>query len=359
MRKISKRLIAVLVIVFIILLIAVPKLTFLKSETGNAQPQRQKGGPGGGLNVEVFVPKEDKIYEKIFSTGTLLANEDARLRSEVSGRIMKIHFREGSVVNKGDLLVKINDAELQAQLEKLDSRKKLTEDKAYRYKTMFEKELASQEEYDVVLNELKAVEADIQLVKAQIEKTEIRAPFSGKIGLRAVSEGSYVSSADQIASIQSINPIKIDFSIPEKYFNQVQNGTAIIFKVQGIDKEFSGEIYAIEPRIDVNTRTLQVRAISQNNDSKLLPGAFASIEIIINEIEKGLMVPSYSIVQDVKGVQVYKVENGKAVVIPVETGIRNADDVQILKGVNPGDSVITTGILQVKPGIPVNVVNKN
>jgi len=357
MQKFPKKIVIITVAVIVLLLLAIPKITFLKSEQKNEAPQKRLGS--GGISVEVSVVKNQKISENIFSSGTLIANEEAELKSEVSGRIVKIYFKEGSRVNKGDLLVKINDSELQAQLKKAESRKNLAQDKEYRYKTMFEKELVSKEEYDVAVNELNSVEADIQLIKAQLEKTEIRAPFNGIIGLRSVSEGSYVSPASTIASIQNINPIKIEFSIPEKYFNQIKIGSQIDFGVQGVDKKFSGKIYAIEPKVDRNTRTIMIRAISENSKSELFPGAFANIEIKLNEIQNTVLIPTQALIPDAKGVKVFVAKSGKAVPVKVQTGIRNESEIQITNGLKEGDSVITSGILQLRPNVPVKVKNVN
>ena len=168
--------------------------------------------------VDALIIKTKFIQDKIFSNGTFISNEEVELRSEISGKITKILFKEGQPIKKGALLVKINDAELQATLKKNETIESLARDKEYRAKELFNKNLTSQQEYDNALGELNSAQADVEFTKAQLEKTEIRAPFDGIIGLRSVSEGSYISPTSKIATLQSINPLKVDFSVPQKIF---------------------------------------------------------------------------------------------------------------------------------------------
>ncbi|MGE5430100.1 MAG: efflux RND transporter periplasmic adaptor subunit [Syntrophomonadaceae bacterium] len=358
MSKSIKRIVLAATVILIILIIALPKMSFLKGESKRSSAEGKKGGRMG-ISVEGFVVTPGKLNDRIVSTGTVLANEEVQLKSEVSGKITKILFREGSFVKKGSLLVKINDADLQAQLTKANYKLQLAKDKEYRQKMMLKREAISQQDYDAALNEFQSQQADIQLLKAQIDKTEIRAPFDGIVGLKAVSEGSYIAPTDKIASLQSINPVKIDFSIPEKYYSTVKNGTQINFKIQGSDKLFSGKIYAVEPKIDPDSRSLQIRAISPNDKSEIYPGAFANIEIVLREIGNALMIPTQALVPDFKGQKVFVAKNGKALSIPVFTGIRQESTIQITDGLNEGDTVITTGLLQLRPNMPVRISRVN
>jgi len=198
------------------------------------------------LSVEGKIMKPEQLQNKIFTNGTLIGNEEVQLHSETSGKVTAISFEEGRRVRRGDLLLKINDAELQATLKKNLIKEELAKDKEFRAKQMLEKNLTSQQEYDVALNELNSVRADIEFTNAQIAKTEIHAPFDGIIGLRSVSIGSYISPQTQVATLQSINPIKIDFSIPQKYYNEVKDGRVIEFKLPNTDKLFKGKVYAVE-----------------------------------------------------------------------------------------------------------------
>ncbi|MDX1672172.1 MAG: efflux RND transporter periplasmic adaptor subunit, partial [Balneolaceae bacterium] len=256
---------------------------------------------------------------------------------------------------KGDLLLKINDSELQAQLNRARYRLDLASERERRQRKLLEKGGISQEDYDATLNEVNVLRSEVQLINAQIEKTEIVAPFTGRVGLRYVSEGSYISPSTRIASLQNINPMKIDFSIPERYVNAVEVDDRISFTVQGTEQTFEGRIYAIEPRIDSQTRTLQLRAYSNNDEGLLIPGAFADLELILQNIEDALMIPSISLVPELQGQKVFLYRSGSVVEQPVETGIRTEERVQITEGLSPGDTVLTTGLLQVRPGMGVEI----
>ncbi|MFQ5650688.1 MAG: efflux RND transporter periplasmic adaptor subunit [bacterium] len=341
--------------ILIVLLLLLPKL---KSPTEDGKSTDLAFG-NSALPVTVHVVKPEKLNNKIFSTGTILANEEVELKSEISGRITEIHLNEGARVSSGELLVKINDTELQAQLLKAHYQKKLAEDKEERGRKQLEIEAISQEDYDVILNELNTEKAEIQLIKAQIDKTEIRAPFDGVVGLRHVSKGSYISPNTKIANLLDINPVKIDFVIPEKYVNLVQPGDKIAFKIQGFDEQFEGAVYAIEPRIDPATRTLRLRAISPNKEGKVLPGAFAEVKLVLDEITDALMIPTAALVPELRGQKVFLLAHGKASPQKVTIGIRTENKIQITSGIAPGDTVITSGILQLRPGAEVKISEIN
>ncbi len=303
--------------------------------------------------VSARTMRYEPLVNRVLTTGTTIADEEVELRAEVAGRITEIHFQEGRRVRKGDLLVKLNDADLQAQWTKAESRKKLAVSNESRQRALFEKQLLSQELYDAALNELQSVEADLQLLKAQIQKTEIRAPFDGVIGLKYVSEGSYISSASRVASLQNLSRVKIDFSVPEKYAGDVVKDSEIGFSIPGSDRTYKGRVYAIEPKIDLATRTVQLRAVCDNPGERLLPGSFANIEVILRRIDRALMVPTEALIPELKGHRVFVCRNGQAVSCPVEIGLRTDTHVQILRGLAESDTLITTGILQLRDGIPV------
>jgi membrane fusion protein (multidrug efflux system) len=348
------KLIVIIIVVFIVaVLIALPKL----SSTGNEAPAQQN--MNAALPVKAHILKEEKLANNIVTSGTVLANEEVELKSEEAGKITNILFKEGSKVKKGDLLVKINDAELRAQLEKAKYNLKLLEDREYRQRVLLEREAISQEDYDVSLNELNVVKAEIELVKAQIDKTEIRAPFNGVVGLKNVSEGSFVNTSTVIATLQNINPVKIDFSIPEKYSGSVKTGDPINFKIFGTGGTYGGKVYAIEPKIDPLTRTLKMRAVYSNPSRDILPGSFADVELVLSQFDDALMVPTHSIVPELKGQKVFLFKNGLAVPQNVEIGIRTDQRVQVTKGLNENDTLITSGILQIRPGMPVVISEYN
>ncbi len=325
----------------------------LKPSDGASNPAMRNNPATAVLPVRGYVVSKRKIENRIISSGTLLAAEEVELRSETSGIITKILFQEGSFVKKGMLLVKINDAELQAQLQRTQYRLKLAETREERQRKLLAEKAVSQEEYDLALNELNTLKAEVAVISAQIEKTEIRAPFDGMIGLRYVSVGSYISPATRIASIQCVRPLKVEFSIPEKYAATVRPGDKVLFKVQGITNTLEARVYAIEPKIDPATRTLTLRATYPNTGNRIFPGAFAEVELFTQQIDDAVLIPTEALIPELKGQKVFVAKQGKAEPKPVEIGMRTDREIQITSGLSDGDTVITTGILQLRPGTSV------
>ncbi|MDO1447805.1 efflux RND transporter periplasmic adaptor subunit [Rhodocytophaga aerolata] len=366
MNKSVKRGLIVVVIVVGVLIIALPRMDFLKADnktdpkgqaaTGAGASAGGKGGPGAGnVAVDVIVVKSEKLDNKIQSTGTILANEEVELRSEISGKVSRIFFKEGDRVKKGQVLVRINDEEQQAQLKRLQYNIKLNEDQEFRQKRLLEKEAISQQEYDISLTQLNTIRAELQQLDAVIDKYSIRAPFSGIIGLRYISEGSYVSPTSQIAFMQDIDKVKVEFSISEKYAAQVKPGSKIAFSITGRDKQYEGTVYAVEPKIDLATRSVRIRAISPNPDGELFPGAFARVELTLETIDNAIMIPTEALIPELQGQKVFLYKNGRAISSPVETGLRTERAIQITKGVQSNDSLIVTGLLQLKDSTQVKV----
>lgn len=342
----------ILVVLFFILN---AKIGFFKSDSvAQGEPSQMQHTP---VSVEIAEP--EVLERKISVTGTVRADEWVELKSEAAGIVSRIYFKEGQRVQKGRLLVSLNDDELKAQLEKLKIRKELYQSAEAREKQLREKEAISQEEYDITLNELHAVDADIKAVEAEIAKKHIHAPFTGTIGLRQVSEGSYVSNNTTIASIYNTDRVKIDFSVPGRYSWEIKTGQPFVFRIENLPGSFTGTIYAIEPQIDPNTRTLQIRGIAENTEGKLLPGQFANIEIILETVDSALTVPAIAVIPELNGHKLFKYSNGKALEVPVEIGQRTDTRVQIVAGLNAGDTTLTSGILQVRDGSPVVIANVN
>lgn len=311
--------------------------------------------PDQRLPVRIEVIHAETLDDRVMTVGTILSNEEVEIRSEIAGKVEKILCKEGARVRKGEPLLKINDAELQAQRMRAHYRQAISEQQAERQHQLFEKQLLSQEEYDNAVNELNIVKAEAQLIQAQLEKTEIRAPFDGVIGLRYVSEGSYLSPATRITTLQDNSPIKIDFTIPEKYAASIKIGDKINFSVQGVSHKFAGTIYALESRIDPATRTLHMRALSPNPDGALLPGAFANVEVVLKEKET-LTIPAFALIPELKGHRVFLYKAGKAVSQSVDIGVRTDERVEITQGVQAGDTLITSAILQLRPGVAVRLM---
>ena len=318
------------------------------------EPGGQKGGPKAVM-VNGMVVQKRLLENKILATGSLEANEEVQLRSETPGRIISINFEEGSFVKKDQLLIKINDQELQAQLKKLQLEESLAKDDVYRKEKLLEMKAVSQEEYDKAANQLGIIEAQIELVKSQIAKTEIYAPFSGMIGLRHVSPGEYVSSTTPVALLIQDDPIKIEFSIPEKYREKVKKGTLIKFRVEGADSTFTGKVFAIEPKVDPSTRNVTLRAMCPNTRNILVPGSFAKVVIVLESIAEAMVIPSESIIPQLNSEKVYICNNEIAVSRIITTGIRTEREVQVISGLTPGDTVILTGLLQLREGLDIRV----
>ncbi|MBD0257751.1 MAG: efflux RND transporter periplasmic adaptor subunit, partial [Cytophagales bacterium] len=266
MSKPVKRTLIIAIVLVVAALIILPRLGASKADNpkagaGGGAPGGGggPGGPGGPVAVNVVVVQPQPLNNIIQSNGTVLANEEVEVRSEISGIIKKIHFKEGQKVQKGQLLATLNDDELQAQAERLAFTVKLNEQVEYRQKQLLEREAISRQEYDIALADVNTVKADLQRVRAQIARYYIRAPFSGEIGLRYVCYGSYVSPTTPIASMQDIVQVKIDFTVPEKYSDLVQRGDSISFTVRGNERKYSAVVYAVESKIDLATRSLRVR----------------------------------------------------------------------------------------------------
>jgi membrane fusion protein, multidrug efflux system len=323
------------------------------------------GGPGGGApgkggamppaRVDGIVVTAENFANALSVSGSIEANEQVQIRSEVPGLVTGIYFKEGTNVSKGQLLLKINDRELQAQLSQALTKQKLAQETEYRAGELLKKEAISKEEYDVALADLRSLQSETQLTRAQLAKTQIRAPFSGKIGLRAVSSGEYLTPSATVANLVSIDPVKITFSVPEKYAGQIKLNTKINFTVAGSDKKYTARVYAIEPSIDMSTRTLQLKATADNRSGDLLPGSFAKIDLPLSSLDNAILIPTEAVIPVLKGKKVFISEKGKAKEVMVETGTRTDKSVLITSGLHIGDTVLTTGMMSLKPETPVSI----
>lgn len=322
--------------------------------SATAKPSTPARAP---LRVSAVTVRSARLAETVTATGTLLAEEGVELQAETNGKVVAIRFTEGARVRKGELLVKLNDADLLATHSRAKYRKQLAVLRERRIAQLLKQGVARQEEYDMALNELNVQDAEIELTEALIAKTEIRAPFDGVVGLRYVSEGSFVNAATRIATLQRIDRLKVDFSVPEKYAARVRVGSPIRLNVAGGEGSFAGAIYAIDPRIDTATRTLLIRALCPNPDGRLLPGAFANVGVTLAELSDALLVPAIAVVPGLQEKNVFVVKDGKAERRAVQTGTRMESTVHILSGLASGDVVITSGLQQLRPGQEVEVID--
>jgi len=350
MNRLLKRLLFTLLVVLVLLFLLGRRLGWFDFRKTEAKAQTTSTA---GLLVRGLIIRPASLDNRIFSSGTVLPDESVELSSEASGKITAIYFREGERVRKGDLLLTINDADLQAQLQRLKYQETLLSEREFRQRRLLEKEAVSQEVYDRALADLNTNRAEMMMVEAQIAKTRVKAPFDGIIGLRMVSEGSYITPNTRIASLVKMQPVKIEFSIPERYANEVRPGNKISFTIGSTSKNYLAEVYAIEPIIDQSTRTLRLRALYPNPGLEVIPGSFATIELVLRTYYEAVTIPTEALVPMLGSQTVYVYKGGFAEPVEVETGLRTSDVIQVLSGLNAGDTIITTGILQLRKGMPV------
>jgi membrane fusion protein (multidrug efflux system) len=362
MKKSTKIVLMAIIVVVIALIFIYPRMELYFS--GDEQEPNPGAVPAAqqtanALPVNVIEVKPETLDNNLSVTGTLIPNEMVNLRPEVAGLVQSITFREGEFVKKGTQLLHLNDDELKAQYQRLEFTKKLFESQEGRQKELLAREAISQEEYDIALNQFNTNLADLSLVEAQLNKMVIRAPFDGVLGLRQVSEGSVIGNTDVIASIVNIDPIKIEFSIPERYANEIKPGSRVYFRPNISTDEGVGKVYAIEPNIDASTRTIRIRAESPNKDMKFLPGMFVRVRLVLSTQEDALLVPAESLVPELDGYKVFVANGGIVESRKVSIGQRTDQRVQIIDGLQPGEQVLTTGILQARDGMPlaINQVN--
>ena len=354
MKKSVKYISILLIIVVIAAIIIVPKLISKKEGDGKTRTQGSDS-QGQVIISEGLILKPQVLDNEIKTIGTIRANEEVELRSEVAKKIKGIYFKEGTYVSKGKTLFRLDSDDLVAKLRKQELEEQLAMVKLEREKSLLEKGLTPQEDFDVAENNVDKIRADITLTRIDIQKTYITAPFSGIIGLRNVSVGSFVNSNVPLATIQDVSKVKIDFSIPEKYISLFKIGQKVIFAVEGIPGEFDAEVYAYEPKVEDNTRTLVVRAVTSNPNRRLMPGNFANVTLKLSENRDAMMVPTQSIVPKLKGQSVYVFKNGEVSLVDVEIGTRTENTIQVTSGVNAGDTIITTNILRLRQGAKVKL----
>lgn len=321
----------------------------LAGETAHGQKGKPPTGP---LPSELYTVKSEPFAQTLATVGTLRANESVTLVSELSRRLVKIHVKEGSEVAKGDLLFKLDDADLEAELKEIGARVQLAETNKNRVDKLLPSKAISQQEFDSSTAELAILEAQRNTQQVLLSKTEIRAPFAGRVGVRQVSEGAYVTPATPLVTLQDLSRIKVDFPLPERYSSDVRQGQKFTFTVAGNGQVFDGVVTVVEPAIEATTRSLLVRGLCETPKG-LLPGGFAEVTLTLDGDTNGFMVPSQAIVPSQRGQGVYVVENGKAKLAPVEIGVRTADKVQVLRGIQNGDKVATTNLLRMRPGLEV------
>lgn len=310
---------------------------------------------GGSLVAEGFRVTSATVTQIVSTVGTLVPRESVVLVSELPRRLVSINFEEGAEVAKGALLFKLDDSDLQADLEALEVRRKLLADTAQRQRDLLATRTTSQQDYDRAQADHDQIAAEIRRKQVDLAKTEIRAPFSGRIGFRHVSEGAYVSANTPLANLQDTGELKVDFALPERYADEITPATEFTFTVSASAETYSGRVIAIEPQIDPATRSLQVRGLAANKSGRLAAGMFANIEIAINPSNDGIMIPTRAVVPSANGHSVFVFKDGVASERAIRIGMRTADRVQILSGLELGDIVLTSNLLRVRDRSQVEV----
>lgn len=305
--------------------------------------------------ADAFVVRTVPLSENIEVAGSLLPAEGTDIRPEITGRLVSINFKEGSFVKKGTLLAKLFDDDLQAQLKKLEVQLEINQKTVERYKELLKIQGISQQDVDLSELQVSNNKADIELVKVSIAKTEIRAPFDGRIGLRNISLGAYVSPADVIATIRQVDQLKLDFTVPEKYSTNFVPGKKIRFSIDGVARKFDATVMATEYFIDANTRSLNIKALVNGKHPSLLPGAFAKVALDLAKDNNAVIIPTQAVIPLSHGKQVILYKNGVPEFLPVVTGIRDSVYVQVTSGLNIGDTVLMSGLMAIQPNSQIQL----
>lgn len=326
-----------------------------KKEAAPTGQARQMQAP----QVDGFVVRPQSISDKIEVPGTLLPAEQTQIRAEVSGRIVQLNIQEGSLVQKGALLVKLFDGDLQTQLKKLRVQLAIAETTEKRQRELLEIKGISQQDYDLVKLNVETLKVDIEATQIAIVKTEIRAPYAGQLGLRSVSLGAYISPTDVITTVRQVSQLKLEFSVPEKYAKEIKKGDKITFRVDGGQRDHTAVVLATENSVEQTTRTLRIRALVDKIDQELVPGVFARINLQLGKKLDALLVPTQALISTARNKQVAVLKKDSVIFNVVETGVRDSVYVQVTQGLKAGDTIVTTGLMVLKPNSKVKVVRVN
>lgn len=323
-----------------------------KEQTVTGRPRAS-----GPMAVHAFVVSQSTISEDVEVPGTLRPFEETAIRAEVGGRVVQMNIREGSLVQKGTVLVKLFDEDLRAQLRKLRVQLQIREKTAERNRELLQINGISQQEYDLSTLEVENLRADIESTEIAISKTEIRAPYRGVAGLRNISLGSYISPSDIVTTIRQVEQLKLEFSVPEKYAKDIGKGYDVRFRVDGGTQDHTASVIATENSVDQATRTLQVRAVVSGKNPELVPGLFAKVNLQLGKNDNALLVPTEAVIPNIRNKQVVLLRGQSARFTVVETGLRDSAYVEILHGVHVGDTVITSGLMAIRPETKVRITN--
>jgi membrane fusion protein (multidrug efflux system) len=331
--------------------------------SGDASPGAAAGAAKGApaaaaapVTVEAVKVAYMRLPQTITAVGSLRSDESITLRPEVAGRIASIAFQEGQRVAKGALLVRLDPAINDAEVQQARANFKLAQSKYDRAVDLAKSNFISGQAKDEAENNLRVAEAALSLAQAKREKMEIRAPFSGIIGLRVVSAGDYVKEGADMVNLESIDPLKVDFRVPEIYLQQVQVGQSLTVTLDALPgKSYEGKVFALNPLVDAAGRSIVIRALVRNPDTALRPGMFARVSLITRAEKNALVIPEQAIVPQGEEQFVFRIVDGKVSRVKVEVGLRRDSKVEIVKGLAPTDMVVTAGQLKLREGMRVAI----
>lgn len=310
------------------------------------------------IAVEAITLKPTPLVESVSSVGNLVADESVIMRPEVDGRIVEIAFEEGQPVKAGSLLFKLDAAVYEAQLQEAEARLDLTQRTYERAKTLHQRGHSSAEVLDRALSDMKMAEASVALNRARLEKMRIVAPFGGTMGLRQVSLGAFVEAKTELVALVNLDTLEIEFRLPERYFRVIAEGGLVRAEPDALPGEvYEGRIFAVAPAIDINGRSVAVKAKLANPEGRLRPGMFARVTLVIDRRNEAIVVPESAIVQRGDGQFVYRVRDGKAELTRVRLGLRQTGRIEVVEGLGAGDTVVTAGQVKLRPGAAVKVAD--
>lgn len=324
----------------------------VSDSTGKEAKKKKKGG---ATLVTTYEVQPETIVDTYSAVGSLRPAESIAVKNEVPGKVVGIEFEEGERVDEGQVLLRMRSETLRAELEVKKRRRDLLQTQVERQRKVLEKGGISQQQFDVTKNELEVLEAEIQQVRARLNKNMLRAPFDGRIGLREVSPGAILTQGTKVAELVKTDPIEIEFTVPERFASTIDRDTEVRFRVHGAQQLHAAELHAIESRLDEETRALRVRARTANADGTLRPGQYAQVRVPLQTIEDALTVPAPALVESANETVVWVNAGGEAERREVETGVRTEGSVQITSGLSPGDEVVTTGRQTLKPGAKLEI----
>ena len=340
-----------LTLYFSVVAIVIPGLVILSSCREQASKSRERSP----MKVEVIIAKPSPLSVVVKSTGDLLPNEQVEIKSPVAGNVMSIHFKEGEFVRKGDLLVKIDDRNWKARLEGLEARLATALNELKRNETLLKIEGTSEEEVDQARATVSELKAQIDELKVMIDLAAIKAPFSGRLGMRDFSTGAYLQQGAFITNLAQTDPLKIDFSVPARYAGRIHDGITVQVGTTGTGKTSEATVYAVDPVVSISNRSIRARALLGNPGQTFVAGDFVQVSLEIEETGEAILVPAESVIPELKTHVIYKIKQGKAARTDVTIGIRTESNIQVLSGIEPGDTVMVSGLLEINDGDKVMV----